>query len=1143
MDSCRHARLDESSRRGLILRLAGSLVLLCATLPAPAFAEEQTPPPTAEQLEFFENKVRPLLSEHCSECHGADEQWAGLRLDSRQALLAGGESGPAITPGRPGESRLILAVRQTGDLQMPPDGKLADAQIELLESWVAMGAPWPAGEATPADVKAEAARTHWAFQPVASPAPPAVENAAWVRTPVDAFVLARLEAAGLAPAPPADRRELIRRVTFDLTGLPPTPAEVEAFVADPDPAAYEQLVERLLASSRYGEHWARLWLDVARYSDTKGYVYGREERFFVHAPAYRDWVVKSLNDDLPYDKFLLLQLAADQAAPDDRAALAALGYVTLGRRFLGVAHDIIDDRIDVVARGMLGLTVGCARCHDHKYDPIPTDDYYSLYGVFHNTTERLAPIGESTAAEADRAAAAAELAKRQAALQEALATSRDAAATLARSRLAEYLLAQRELAKYPDEAFSQILSAADLIPAFVHRWNQYLREAEQAGDAIFLPWRRFVALADEQFAAQAPAIAKELASLGDDALNPLVREAFREPPASIEEVAQRYSTLFEKVVAQGQEQSALPEPPVALADSAAEALRQVMYGSHSPTVVPDEAIVTIEFYVDTATTVRLWQLQGEVDRWLIQTPAAAPHAVTLVDREWIVEPRVFKRGSAANKGEEVPRRFLTALAGVDGQPFTRGSGRLELAEAIVAPDNPLTARVWANRIWARRFGAGLVTTPSDFGLRAEPPSHPELLDWLASQLVSSGWSTKHLQRQMVLSAAYRQQSVAADAAVAERAAAVDPQNRLLWRMNSRRLTFEEWRDSLLAASGELQHELGGRPQELFNEAQPNFRRTLYGLVDRQFLASAMRMFDFANPDLHTPARSETTVSQQALFGLNHPFIADRARAIGKLLEAVPEADAAARIRTLYQAVYQREPTEAEMRLAFDFVTVRSDEQLAVRPETRSWQYGFGTLNQADGSVAFEPLPYFNGTAWQGGPQWPDASLGWVQLTADGGHAGNDPQHAAIRRWTAPRSGRVNIKSEVRHDIAAGDGIRCWIVSSRHGVLKGSPIHNQKQTLDVADLAVEAGDVIDFIVDFNADLNSDMFLWPAEVLDAAVDPSAAGAAEAAVAAASADADPRKWISPRDFAGRPDDLLDGWEQLAQVLLLSNEAMFID
>ena len=339
----------------ILRRCCGELGLLWLLLTAtPVLAQSPA------ELEFFEKQVRPLLVASCSECHGDEKHSNDLRLDSREAILKGGEHGPAIVPGKPDKSLLIQAVRQSGELEMPPDGKLADKQIAILEHWVEIGAPWPANDVTPADQRAEAQRAHWAFQPVRLPAVPSVKDAAWVKNPIDAFVLAKLESRGLKPSPPADRRTLIRRVSYDLTGLPPTPAEVEAFVGDADPEAYAKLIDRLLASPQYGEHWARHWLDVARYSDTKGYVYGREERFFVHAPAYRDWVVRAFNEDLPYDDFLLLQLAADQAAPNDRAALAAMGYLTLGRRFLGVTHDIIDDRIDVVGRGMLGLTVGCA---------------------------------------------------------------------------------------------------------------------------------------------------------------------------------------------------------------------------------------------------------------------------------------------------------------------------------------------------------------------------------------------------------------------------------------------------------------------------------------------------------------------------------------------------------------------------------------------------------------------------------------------------------------------------------------------------------------------------------------------------------------------------------------------------------------
>ena len=436
-------------------------------------------------LEFFEKQVRPLLVASCSECHGDEKQSNELRLDSREAILKGGERGPAIVPGKPDESLLIQAVRQSGELEMPPDGKLADEQIAILEHWVEIGAPWPANDVTPADQRAEAQRTHWAFQPVHLPAVPSVEDAAWVKNPIDAFVLAELESRGLKPSPPADRRTLIRRVTYDLTGLPPTPAEVEAFVGDADPDAYAKLIDRLLASPQYGEHWARHWLDVARYADTKGYVYGREERFFVHAPAYRDWVVRAFNEDLPYDDFLLLQLAADQAAPNDRSALAAMGYLTLGRRFLGVTHDIIDDRIDVVGRGMLGLTVGCARCHDHKYDPIPTDDYYSLYGVFQNCTERLVPIAEPAARDEAYEAFEAELKKRQQALAEAMAKAREETSAIVRRKTAEYLAAQLQLEKYPEESFSQILAKEDINPIFVRRWQAYLLKMAKATTRFF----------------------------------------------------------------------------------------------------------------------------------------------------------------------------------------------------------------------------------------------------------------------------------------------------------------------------------------------------------------------------------------------------------------------------------------------------------------------------------------------------------------------------------------------------------------------------------------------------------------------------------------------------------------------------------
>jgi hypothetical protein len=382
----------------------GLVVMGLAALPSPPAASDDTPQarkPTPDESTFFETKVRPLLISSCTSCHGKDAQLGGLRLDSEAALRKGGNSGAAIVPGDPDKSLFIQAIRQTGSLKMPQGGKLKLEEIALLEAWVKMGAPWSTPSPTlplgKGEVSPEAGQRFWSLQPVKHPVIPKVRNAAWVRNPIDAFILSRLEAKGLTPAPPADKRTLLRRVSYDLTGLPPAPEEMDTFLTDKTPNAYEKAVDRLLASSRYGEAWGRHWLDVARYADTKGYVFN-EDRNYYNAYTYRDWVINALNNDLPYDQFVIEQLAADRLPEvqngDDKRPLAALGFLTVGRRFLNQQPDIMDDRIDVTMRGLQGLTVGCARCHDHKFDPIPTQDYYSLYAVFASSQEVTPPISD-----------------------------------------------------------------------------------------------------------------------------------------------------------------------------------------------------------------------------------------------------------------------------------------------------------------------------------------------------------------------------------------------------------------------------------------------------------------------------------------------------------------------------------------------------------------------------------------------------------------------------------------------------------------------------------------------------------------------------------------------------------------------------
>ncbi len=981
--------------------------------------------------------------------------------------------------------------------------------------------------AVAAQVPADAG-SHWAFQPVANPTVPGLPDSDWVRSPIDAFVLQKLRGAKLAPSPEADRRTLIRRVYYTLTGLPPSPEEVTRFVADTDLHAYERLVNALLESPHYGEHWGRHWLDVARYADTKGYVYAREERFWTHAWAYRDWVVNALNDDLPYNRFLLLQLAADQVKDRKNDDLAAMGFLTLGRRFLGVQREIIDDRIDVVTRGTMALTVSCARCHDHKYDPIPTADYYSLYGIFASSAERKTALGAKPAGDE---AFQTELRKRQEKLTTTVATRRRESSDRTRRRIAEYLNAQTELQKYPADGFDQVFSKDDLLPAFVRRWETYLHESRQKRDPVFVLWHAYAALPEKSFREDAVAVTRRLAEAAEGSINPIVAAAFKESPESFEQVVERYGKSFGEIETRWQSliktaKNEKQSPPETLPESSAEALRRILHGPGAPCEVPDLPIVHSETFFDSGSLTALWKLQGEVDRWIVNSKIAAPFALTMVDRPQPVASRVFLRGNPLTQGEETPRHFLSLFGTESRKPFQHGSGRMELARAIVDPTNPLTARVAVNRVWMHHFGEGLVTTPSDFGLRAGAPSHPELLDWLTTRFIAEGWSFKKLHRLILLSATFRQSAAGPrDESVRAQAIQFDPDNRLLWRVNQHRLTFEEFRDTMFASAGELDRGAGGKPADMF---KPPFlkRRALYGLVDRQYLPGTLRVFDFANPDLHIPQRSETTVPQQALFFMNHPLVLERARALAKAggESALPKE----KTRALFQRAFQRDPTDAEVAESLDLIRAAAATPTSKPPVTaKDWQYGYGTFDEmAERVTGFTALPHFTGAAWQGGPSWPDAKLGWVQLTATGGHPGNDLKHAAVRRWTAPRKMAIEIQSRLVHEPKAGDGIRAFIVSSRTGKLKAETIHQKTVTMNVLSLEVEKGETIDFVVDIGKVLNSDQYLWSAKVLEAAK-------REGRLA----------WNSQDDFPKNEINRLTGWEQLAQALLCSNEFLFVD
>ncbi len=906
-----------------VLLLTAAWYLLGNVLPVPA-GEPKKPTITPQQEAFFEARIRPLLAEHCWSCHGPKKQKGGLRLDSRPALLEGGDSGPAVKPGDPAASLLIHAVRHEGATKMPPKGKLPAPAIDALTSWVKSGAPWPrTATARGTQTVAAAGKSHWAFQPVKDPPLPAVKDAAWPRTPIDRFILAKLEQKGLMPSAAADRRTLLRRVTFDLTGLPPTPEELAAFEADPSPTAYDKVVDRLLASPHYGERWGRYWLDVARYADTKGYVFFQEADF-PWAYTYRDYVIRAFNEDLPYDRFILEQLAADRLPLGaDRRPLTALGFLTLGGRFMNNQQDILDDRIDVVTRGLLGLTVTCARCHDHKFDPIPTKDYYSLYGVFASCAEpTVPPLFLPPPRTPAYEKFAKELQTRETKLTDFVRAKHAELVTAARTRAAEYLLAAHAARNQPTtEEFMLIADGSDLNPKMLLRWQVYLDRTRRTNDPVFVPWHAFAALPEKDFAARAKELSARLAAQNDPSrpVNPVVARSFADhPPRTMAEVARRYGTLLNEADRRWQEavkEAARKHVSItALPDRAWEELRQGFYGPDSPPNVAMNPFGDLDLLPDRASQATLQKLRKDVETWRATAPGAPPRAMVLEDLPAPVAPRVFIRGNPNNLGEFVPRQFLGVLAGDHRRPFREGSGRLELARAIADPGNPLTARVLVNRVWLHHFGVGLVRTPSDFGLRSDPPSHPGLLDHLAAAFVADGWSIKKLHRRILLSAAYRQQS--ADRPEGRR---LDPENTLLWRMNRRRLDFEATRDALLAAAGRLDPAVGG-PSVRNGLAPGATRRTLYGFLDRLNVPELLRTFDFPSPDATSPQRDTTTVAPQALFLMNNPFVIDCARRLLGRPEIAGEKDPGRRVARLYRLLYGREPAPKEAALAREFLS-------------------------------------------------------------------------------------------------------------------------------------------------------------------------------------------------------------------------------
>lgn len=1108
---------------------------LVSALPLAAAAQEKF---TSTQLDFFEKNIRPVLAAKCFECHSEKAKIkGGLSLDSRDSILKGGSSGPAAVPGNPEKSLLVRAIKGLEkDMEMPPkeENRLDDEQIASFENWVRMGLPDPRrpGTGGALAVDWDKARQHWAFQPITTPTPPKVKDrSGWARSDLDKFVLARLEAKRMHPNPIVDRRALIRRASYTLLGLPPELKEVNDFVNDPLPNAFARVVDQYLDSPHYGERWARHWMDVARYADTTGDRANRRQPRYPYSWTYRDWLIEAFNNDLPYDQFIKQQIAADRLKlGEDLSPLAALGFLTVGKRFMGNNNELIDDRIDAVTQGFMGLTVACARCHDHKFDPVPTKDYYSLHGVFSSTIEpEPGPIIQLPKDKAAYESYLKEVEELEAEVAQVRGREEDRTLSQFRLQVDKYLTVIHEYqsgpAKKAKGGATQFIRGKGLDQDIFPQWLDYLKQSARQRDPVFTPWFAFTALAKGEFTAKAPALAREIAAgkLDGKPVNAFIAREFAKEPKSIADVAAAYGRAFS--AAEKAWKAALKtDAETTTLPGAQEQVRQVLYADDGPFKLSRQGYQRlIGVRIRNAENA----IKGRIADLEASHEGSPVRAMAVQDAERARDSFVFIRGEQNNRGPIAPRQFLQILSGENRQPFPRDtSGRLELAEHIASRDNPLTARVLVNRVWQWHFGQALVRTPGDFGLRSEPPTHPGLLDWLAAKFMDGGWSIKKLHRMILLSSTWQQDSLR-NAEFEES----DPDNTLLWRQNIQRLDIESLRDSLLVYGGKADLTVGGRSLDLSDEGR--HRRTLYAEVDRSRIPELYRVFDFANPDMSQAQRHDTTVPQQALFLMNSPFANEEVRNILARPEMISEGTDAEKVTFLFGLLYQREPAPAELKIALEFLETQRQQRLQ-GPTHQAWDIGYGTL--ADGRVTgFAPMPEVTGGAMylraknvsREALRDRKARPYEVGISATGGQFAHGTQRAIVQRWTAPADGEISVKSDFRGYNADGAALVARIHSTRQGRLAEWKGTDKTEAANIDRVQVKQGEVLEFSVTPTKPVTQANYRW-APVIQMGG---------------------KTWDWEQDFAAATRQSRSGskplndWERFTQVLVFGNELIYLN
>ncbi len=941
-------RINIRQLKLFVLSLSAALALAAALVSLRPVAAQSSDP-----ADFFEQQIRPVLVANCAKCHNAQAQVAKLDLTSAEGFAKGGESGRLVNKDKPEESRLLQVIGYNEALKMPPAGRLKDAEINALAAWVKMGAPWPNTNAAAALTETKTApkstreftdeeKAFWAFQPLAQTSVPKVKDAAWVKAPLDAFVLAKLEAKGLKPAPPADKLTLLRRATYDLIGLPPTEKEMSDFLADSAPDAFAKVVDRLLASPRYGEKWGRHWLDVARYADSTG---NDEDHRYPHAWKYRDYVIKAFNDDMPYDQFVREQIAGDLLpAPDgaevNKRGIIATGFLALGAKAIAqqdkmkMLHDVWDEQVDVTSRALLGMTIACARCHNHKFDPILTKDYYAMIGMFASTRsftnpdshvsvvleKPLVPKAEWQQYQAAKKAHGEKDKRLRLALEVITDEVKDASVKENGARLAAYMLAARQV--YQDgEKVEAVALRTKLKLALLQKWVNFLKPDPAKVRGYLNEWN--AASLDKQADKQA-------------------------------EVAQGYQTRFQRQLEEWNATLAAWRPKYQAALAADKSLPDKpkfedgedrffndVYIANGPFGVSDKD--KKNFSAEQWTAID--KLHKEQDE-LKKLAPPEPELACAVEEDTPVTQAVLIRGDYNNKGEEAPRAFPAILARYDTKPQFAGSGRLQFADWVTQPANPLPKRVLVNRLWQWHFGEGLVRTPDNFGKMGERPTHPELLDYLAEQFLKNGNSIKAMHRLLMLSNTYQ---MASENPAAPSIKDADQDNRLLSRFNRRRLTIEEMRDGLLALDGTIDLTMGGSLQSgrgtdgetsqgrLSINPEKQKRRTVYLPLRRANLPTLLNLFDFGDATTMNGKRQLTNVATQALFWLNSEFLTERSTDLAKALLADTGKDDAARLASAYARILNRPASQDELAAGLKYITGFQQKFAGEKAAQKAWQ--------------------------------------------------------------------------------------------------------------------------------------------------------------------------------------------------------------